>query len=142
MAFSFRFESVLNVRRIRQDEVKAELGKLIGRREELQQKKKYVLSQIEVAMDDIRSEQTFRIADFKSRQHHLDNLRSLLGKTEKEIQDIDKEIDETKIRLAEAMKQVKVMERLRDRKKEEYLRLMDKKHQKFLDEIASQRHAR
>ena len=76
------------------------------------------------------------------RRGHLDVLKDDLDKQIEKVIESSKVLEEQRARLVIAMKDKKVMEKHRERKVDEYKKMMQQMETKFLDEIATERFKR
>jgi flagellar FliJ protein len=82
------------------------------------------------------------ISDFAKvmrRRAHLDVLKDDLDEQVEKVIEASKILEEQRARLVESMKDRKIMEKHRERKLDEYNKLMQSLEMKFMDEIATQR---
>lgn len=73
------------------------------------------------------------------RRAHLDVLKDDLDNQVEKVIEASKLLEEQRARLVEAMKDKKIMEKHKERKLEDYNKLMQSLEMKFMDEIATQR---
>jgi flagellar FliJ protein len=76
------------------------------------------------------------------RRAHLDVLKDDLDEQIEKVIESSRVLEEQRARLVESMKDKKIMEKHRERKLEEYNKLMSNLEAKFMDEIATQRFKR
>jgi flagellar FliJ protein len=82
------------------------------------------------------------ISDFAKvmrRRAHLDVLKDDLDEQVERVIEASKLLEEQRARLVESMKDRKIMEKHKEKKLEEYNKLMQSLELKFMDEIATQR---
>lgn len=82
------------------------------------------------------------ISDFAKvmrRRSHLDVLKDDLDKQVERVIEASKILEEQRARLVESMKDKKIMEKHKERKLDEYKKLMQELELKFMDEIATER---
>jgi flagellar protein FliJ len=85
------------------------------------------------------------IADFSKvmrRRAHLDVLKDDLDQQVERVIEASKKLEEQRVHLVEAMKDKKIMEKHKEKKLEEYKKIMNDMETKFMDEIATQRFKR
>ncbi len=68
-------------------------------------------------------------------QKAYDGYKVMIGNQKRIIEGLEKIVEEKRLRLVEATKERKVFEKLKDKKKEEFVRELKKKDQKRTDEI-------
>ncbi|MFA4844855.1 MAG: flagellar export protein FliJ [Candidatus Margulisiibacteriota bacterium] len=85
------------------------------------------------------------ISDFSKvmrRRAHLDVLKDDLDQQVERVIEASKKLEEQRVHLVEAMKDKKIMEKHKEKKLEEYKKIMNDLETKFMDEIATQRFKR
>ena len=85
------------------------------------------------------------ISDFSKvmrRRAHLDVLKDDLDLQVEKVIEASKKLEEQRVHLVEAMKDKKIMEKHKEKKLEEYKKIMNDLETKFMDEIATQRFKR
>lgn len=85
------------------------------------------------------------ISDFSRvmrRRAHLDVLKDDLDQQVEKVIEASKKLEEQRVHLVEAMKDKKIMEKHKEKKLDEYKKIMNDLETKFMDEIATQRFKR
>lgn len=141
--FKYDLQSVLKVREIKE---KKEQEKFAEKQRDYNQQKK---KEDEIKEDKINKEDDLRgvfekgpISDFNkvlSRKAHLEVLKTDLEKQVEKVIESSKLLEEQRAKLIISMKDRKVMEKHKERKLDEYNKLMNEIETKFLDEIATER---
>jgi flagellar protein FliJ len=141
--FKYDLESVLKVRGIRE---KREQEKFAEKnREFLEQKRKEEEIKTEKRGKEAELRDVFRrgpISNFEKvlrRKAHLEVLKDNLDDQVEKVIEASKNLEEQRARLVAAMKDKKIMEKHRERKLDEYKKVMQDLEMKFMDEIATQR---
>ncbi|MFC1538583.1 flagellar export protein FliJ [Candidatus Latescibacterota bacterium] len=138
--FRFRLESVLRFRRAKEDEKKREFGITLGELKREEKRYNEIVSSSE--NHDRLIEKTGKgrmsirslINNFYYARH-LDNTKT----TQEKVVDAAKEVTNKKhTELVEATKKKKVLDRLKERKLEDYNKKLLKEEQDFIDDISSQ----
>ncbi len=73
------------------------------------------------------------------RRAHLDVLKNDLDEQIEKVIESSRLLEEQRARLVESVKDKKIMEKHKERKLDEYNKLMNSLEAKFMDEIATQR---
>jgi len=133
--FKFRLESILNIKYIKEDKIKTELGNLYSEEKKILNKIDFIESQIIIIENEIKSMSNFTIQEYKENHFYLSNLKQQKADVKISLKKIKKKIDATKERLVKAMKERKVLEALKENKKEEYKKEENLKMQKIMDEL-------
>lgn len=139
--FSFRLQSVLNVKTQVEDNLKNELGKAIQRLET----EKLELSRLEGSLNNLVSE--FNEKTKKSTVHKLIEFNEYLSlltskiKLQKEnVNNAALNVDKVREELVKAVKERKILDKFKEKKLEEYNQEQKKLEQKTNDEVASYKH--
>ena len=139
--FNFRLQAVLNVKTQQENNLKNELGKAIQKLETEKQK----LVVLENALNDLDTEfnEKTKKATVKKLIEYND-YRSLLTakiKLQKERVNCEAQnVDKVREELVKAVKERKILDKLKEKKKEEYLLEQKQLEQKTNDEIVSYNH--
>lgn len=143
--YEFRYETLLRLRRQREDERKRvvaarlrEIRTLEDRRATLENR---IREQTEQVRDALRSS-TLNLDDLKLSRHWVIRLRRGVLETDEAIKTHRAVLSKERQHLAEAAKDKKVLERLKERRLAEYMAEMDRREQLELDEMNAQRAAR
>jgi flagellar FliJ protein len=141
--FAYDLEPVLKVRSIKEKKEQEKFAE--KQREYLTEKEK----EEAIARDKKNKEEDLRnvfkrgpISDFSkilNRKAHLEVLKDDLEKQIEKVIETSRVLEEQRAKLIVAMKDKKIMEKHRERKVEEYNKLMLQLETKFLDEIATER---
>jgi len=140
-AFAFRFESLLNLRRLKEDQARAEFAR--ARRD--------VLAQNEILLASLKEEQEGKAAARELKKSAIDPVqlalhdgyaRALERRIRREFERLQElariEAEKRRI-LTRRMKDVKVLERLRERRAAAHALEEGREEQKVLDEVAQNR---
>ncbi len=138
--FVFRLEKVLNLRTQKVSQEKIALSRVQSIRtmkeQEIEEQEKY-----NSYINTIKSEKA-NAAMFQALQHHKSYIREEMSKLADEVVQL-KEIENLRrIRLTEAMKDKKVLEKLKERKQTVHIEDMKREETILLDEIARDRHTK
>jgi flagellar FliJ protein len=139
MGFSFRLETLLNWKKTL-EELSQE--RLFEKREELRLREEEIhrLTLMRTEWDRKLSEelkQGMKGCDYLLFKEFADASRGELSLKEKGRGEILKEITEEQERLIDFMKERKTLDRLKEKSRKRYYRLMDKQEQKTVDEIVT-----
>lgn len=130
--FKFRLDVLLRLALNEEDEAKKNLAAWQKRLLESLQKKDRILKNINCSLvEKVRQK---NIDEIKLYENYLDSLRYSLFLTEGEIEFIEKEKDKAVEILQEAMKKRKILEKLKEKKHQQYIFEADQREQKEMDE--------
>lgn len=141
--FKYDLEAVLKVRGIREKKEQEKFAE--KKREFLKEKRKEEAIKEEKHTREEELRGVFRrgpISDFEKvlrRKAHLEVLKDDLDEQVEKVIEASKLLEEQRAHLVEAMKGKKIMEKHRERKFDEYTKIMQNLELKFMDEIATQR---
>jgi flagellar FliJ protein len=142
--FKFKLDGLLKVREFKEKKLKTELGEILTEIQEVEESISVMHRDIEDSYksqeDFLKSPTTGQMAQFfprfiKTRKDDIKNKENLLFALQKRYQNKLQE-------LAAAKGQVKVIENLKDKKKTEHKKEIEKKQQEELDEFVILKKAR
>ena len=137
MAFHFRLQRLLKYRRFLLDQAQLEFLAADRRRREIEREKR-LLKEVIVEYRrrwKVAQQEGMDVASFLSYREYLESLEARLPNLEKRLQEARKEVEKHRLIVLEREKDVKMLEKLRDRHREQAELEMRRKDQKVLDEI-------
>jgi len=140
--FKYDLQSVLKVRAIKE---KQEQEKFSEKQREFmteKEKEEEIKEHKKNSENDLRQVFSKPVTDMgkiMSRKAHLEVVKEDLEKQIERVIESSKKLEEQRARLIESVKDKKVMEKHRERKLDEYGKMMLDLEQKFMDEIATER---
>jgi len=141
--FKYDLESVLKVRAIKEKKEQEKFAE--KKRSYLTEKEKEEAIEQEKKTKEEELRGVFRkgpISDFAKvmrRRSHLDVLKDDLDEQVEKVIEASKLLEEQRARLIESMKDKKIMEKHKEKKLDEYKKIMQELEIKFMDEIATER---
>jgi flagellar FliJ protein len=137
MPFRFRLERVLDIRKRKEELIRAELAEAKLAREYEETVLLRLQEDLQRYLDDLRRRQKERVLPWEMLWYHLylDNLKNQIRNQKKRLQELDEKIDQITQRLVKASQDRRVLERLKERQYEEYLLEMERAEQAILDEL-------
>ena len=137
--FKFRYESVLKMRIDHEDRVKNELAKLIAEKQrlddrlaELREGAQQYDQHIETLMTEGDTyHERFQINQGK--RYYRDQIQAVL----EQIQQVTHEIQKVQIKLVEAMKERKIMEKLKEKAFQEFVQAINDADFKLIEEVVN-----
>ncbi len=142
--FKFRYDTVLKQRQIVEDEKQRELAKLLRQKMIVQNQLGDMQRTISQAKRDLGDTLVGRV-DLERVGHFTRYSAQTSIRAEqivRELARLEQQITAARSRLADAMRQRKAMELLRDREKEQWQREQNRREAIELDDIATQAYAR
>ncbi len=140
--FRFRFETLLSQRRNSEERLQKELvdarRALAVEQAALSQKK----TSLRRCAQEMRRRQArrFRTAELLLYAPYLERLRHEADAQQKRVAAADRNVNRIRLALVEAMKKRKILDRLKERQHEAYLKEMARLERKFIDEVAGRHH--
>jgi flagellar FliJ protein len=144
--FKYDLTAVLKVREIREKKEQEKFAEKNRAFLEEKQREEKIAAEKKGKEEELRG--VFRkgpISNFQKvlqRRAHLDVLKDDLEAQVEKVIEASKLLDEQRAKLIEAVKDKKIMEKHKEKKLEEYNKLMAGLEMKFMDEIATQRFKR
>lgn len=141
--FKYDLQAVLKVREIKEKKEQEKFAEKNRAYLEEKRREEAIKQEKKGKEEELRS--VFRrgpISNFERvlrRRAHLDVLKSDLDEQIEKVIEASKLLEEQRARLVEAVKDKKIMEKHKEKKLEEYNKLMQSLELKFMDEIATQR---
>jgi flagellar protein FliJ len=142
--FTFRFETMLKIRREREDRHKRIVADRIREIQQIQERLGALGQQIEQEVNAMRSSAAPGVLNMQQIVHH----RHWLGHLNKNILDegarlrfLEARLAQERAALAEAAKQRKVLDKLRERQEGRYIKEQGRREMQELDEMATTRFA-
>lgn len=142
--FQFRLQRVLNLKEQKEQAIKEELAWLKKKEWEKQQEiqsMKETLRGCEEALLK-KEEEPFYIHDILFYLAYREKLCNEIKREEEKLQNLQKEIEDTRERLIAASKEKRVLQRLRERRWLQYVEECEKEEQGILDEVGISMHFR
>jgi flagellar FliJ protein len=135
--FNFRLQSYLELKKQQEEDVKNKLGKAVMRLEK--ERKKLFLLEMEKDryIEEYKDKKRINI---KKIREYAEYIKIVAGRIELQIENvkyIQSNVDKIKEELIDAMRDRKIVEKLRERKYELYLKEINRKEQIYVDEIVS-----
>lgn len=141
--FKFRFETLLITRRHAEETLQKELSEarraLAAEQAALRDKK----SARRQCLQDLRQkqQQSFRTPDIQLYGPYLERLERDIDLQQKRVAGAERKVNQKRIALMEAVKRRKILEKLREKDQQSYLKSMAVRERKFMDEVAGRHHS-
>lgn len=147
--FIYNLESVLKVRHIKEEQAKEALNKAERELEEEIKKEKELIEFQKLKYIELRELMiegsiitAASVAEVQRRKAHLEILKDKVDEQIQKRKDAEVNRDEKRELLITAIKERKVLERDKEKKRIAWKKFMDKEEAKFLDDISSVRHVK
>jgi len=138
--FNFKLETVLRVRRHREEKERQKLANLRRKKMRLEAQKSDINSDLQTFHTN-RDEQIDGQSPIQHRQQYsyIHEQHQQMKQLDNKIDHLAKEVDDQRKKLIEANKQTKILKNLKSKHKMRFLEEVDRIEQKQLNEIATQR---
>lgn len=143
--FEFKLQRLLDLREMREEQVKNELAKLVSiqnreriKQQEFNQRIQENYAQLSRKM----REGKFSYREAMMCERFVDVARRAIQKSQDAIEQMEPEVQKVRERLIEASRERKVVEKLKERKWEEYLYEYNREMAKEIDDMNQQLHQR
>lgn len=133
--FKFRLDILLRLAQNKEEEAKKELASWQKQLLEAQEKLQKILMEITSSLNEKSAKRN--INEILLYEAYLESLRNQQKKTENEIEYFTVERNKAIIKLQETIKERKILEKLKEKKLEQYIFDENQKEQKEADEIGS-----
>ena len=141
--FRFRLAPALSARRTILEAVQGELAEVLSRQslaEELLEQRHAALQAM--ALVTPKSGQPFDPGSELIRQRHLKQVRDEIERRQHQLSELNKLVDETRDKVAEAFRDVRALEILEEKDREAWQLETRREEQKENDDFSAQRHSR
>lgn len=133
--FNFKFESILNVRSHKVNLAKEDLAKVIKEKV----KRLDIINSYFNEIEDLLKRQSYDVLFLQARNERIEHLKRLIVNLEREIKNIEEIENVRRKKLADLLKDEKIMEKLKEKDFEQFKNEYKKLENNFIDEIANQR---
>jgi flagellar protein FliJ len=144
-SFKFRLAPVLKLREAARDERRLELAEAYRVDDLLRQRQEQTGEELEMLRENCRRAASPGVVDVdrlvESQRYEL-NLRSQERELQRQREGVSAEIERRRLALVEADREVKVLEKLRQKQAERHQQEQNRREIKLLDETAQRRFAR
>jgi len=138
--FKYNLETVLKVRVIRETQEQEKYNIALQELEEEKKKEEALIKAEKEAYEELRkkiSEGIPDVQDILVRKIHLERLVEKIKEQTEKRKEAEKKVEEQRIKLIEAMRDKKIIEKDKEKKGKVWKKFMDKEDSKFLDDIAT-----
>jgi flagellar FliJ protein len=138
--FEFRLEKVMETTRAREELQKRELGLALG---DLARNEALLSSMLERLEEEItkfagrKVQGSIKVSTLAQHASYTDNLLNEINTQRRDIENLARLVEEHREKLLEITKDKKILERLKEKRFEEYRRKLRQVEQKFMDEISA-----
>lgn len=142
MKFKFSLESVLKVRKHQEKMQKQKLAEEVDKRQRIHSLHEHEQGQLANYLEEKQEQKAVSVHEVKRHTSHLELVHQKMVKLSNELDKASDNVKNEQEKLASAHQQLHIMEKVRDFEHTLFSETMNKKEQKFLDEIATQSFSR
>lgn len=142
MKFQFSLDSVLKVRNHEQKMKKQKLAEEMAHKQEIIQLREQIKEKLKGYLQGDESEQIMNVQQVRQRGAHIQQVHEKMKKLSDELSQADLKVTKARKSLADAHKNLHIIEKVKEFEHAVFKENVDKKEQKFMDEIATQSYSR
>lgn len=142
--FVFKLETVLDMKKRKEEDIQIKLGIAISelhkmqlKLEETYRKKGAYQSEIEFFKSSMQ-----QVDDLLMYQNYVDSVEKLIDRMKLEIREMEKKVEEIRLLLGQTARERRIIEKMKEREYEKYQKEQRLQEINFLDEIGVLREAR
>jgi len=136
--FNFKLQKLLDFREAKENEVKNELSKVLMKQNVERNKQQELQQGINREKGNLRERMVAgkaSVSEVMMFEKYIDMSLKAIEAAERKIQEIEPEVQEVRSRLVEATKEKKIVEKLKEKRHEEYLYNMNREIAKENDDM-------
>ena len=137
--FKFNLQRILTIKEKKEDLLKQELQRLIYKQNQYVKVKEYYEEMLAETYADMRNKGSFTSEEHMLQEQYVFSIRNNIYSQDLMIKDYGLKIEAKRAELFENRKEVKTLEKLKEKEREEYLYIQMQEERKVMDEIAAQR---
>ena len=138
--FEFRLQKVMETTRAREELQKKELAMALAELDRNETQLEQMLDHLEQEVEqfaDRRKKKAIKVSTLVQYASYTDNLLAEIDRQRRDIEKLARLADEQRDKLIEITRDKKILEKLKEKRFEEYRRKLRQVEQKFMDEISS-----
>ncbi len=137
--FTFRLQTLLNVKEQIEKNIKNEMGIAIQKLERQKNILEEIRTSISTHADEYRQEGTERTTLFKLKQRleYIKHMQKEERRQQQRVNEEQRNVDKVRRKLVDVMKEKKMLEKLREKEHIAFKKEQDKSRRVFLDELVS-----
>lgn len=141
MEKKFRLQKVLEFRERKLEQEKIKLAEMYSQKKEYQLRKKLIIEDMDRTIQDLyklKSKGKFHY--LLMYENYIEKLKQMLQTVEKMIDRLQKKIDVQQGVVTEALSELKIMEKLKEKHVQNYMMYLKKEEMKFIDDLVISRY--
>lgn len=142
--FVFKLETVLDMRKRKEEDIQIKLGIAISELHKMQlnleetyKKRRSYQAEIEIFKSNIK-----QMDDLLMYQNYVDSMEKVIERMKLEILEMEKKVEEVRVLLGQAARERKMIEKMKEKEYEKYQKEQRTQEINFLDEIGVLKEAR
>ncbi|NCO52337.1 MAG: flagellar export protein FliJ [Deltaproteobacteria bacterium] len=141
MAQKFKLQTVLDYRKILEDQAQQKLAETLQAQTVLEQQNQAIEQQRVSVVAQIEQKQSegLSVMELQLFEDEIFHLRQKQSRLKEQLEQMTLMLNQCRLELMHAMRERKVIEKLKDKQLAEYLRKLDQKERILLDEISLRR---
>lgn len=138
MTFKFSLDPVLKVRDHQKKVQKQKLAKEVANKQEILNLQEQVQQKLKGFLDKAEQSEMQNIHTLRQRASHMQQVHQKMKQLSEQLSKADENVDSARSKLAEAHKNLHIMEKMKEFERSEFDDEVARVEQKFMDEIAAQ----
>lgn len=141
--FVFKFQPILDLKIQMEDSLKNELGKAIHKLEHEKDVLKSIESEREEAINQFneKSSRGIVVEKLKEYNNYISFLMVRINQQKENVKDAQKNVDKYREQLIKAVQEREMLDKLKEKKLQEYMKEQHQLEQKLIDEVVSYKYA-
>lgn len=142
MSFQFRYQRILDVRELEEDQEQAEFVEIQNRLREEEQKLEDLKQELEEHFDKARAQRSGNPEAIQRHRKYARRLNNRIAQQQSVVEEWEQKLEEQREELVEASQKRQVMERLKEQDFEEFQEDIREAEQTEQDDISNQQYFR
>lgn len=142
MKFKFSLEPVLKVRQHQEKIQKQKLAEEVANQNSIRELRNEVQGKLKDYLEEKKNESAVNIHLIKRHNAHLMVINDHINRLNAQEKEAEKKVDQERSKLAEAFKNLSILEKMKENELGEFVKNEAKADQKFMDELSSQSFSR
>lgn len=138
MTFKFSLDPVLKVRDHQKKMQKQKLAEEVANKQEILNLQKQVQTKLKGFLKESDQKEVQNVHTLRQRASHMQQVHQKMKELSEELSKADENVTNARTQLAEAHKNLHIMEKMKEFERSEFDDEVAKGEQKFMDEIATQ----
>lgn len=138
MTFKFSLDPVLKVRDHQKKVQKQKLAKEVANKQEIMNLQEQVQQKLKGFLEKTEQSEMQNVHTLRQRASHMQQVHQKMKQLSEQLSKADKNVDSARSKLAEAHKNLHIMEKMKEFERSEFDDEVSRVEQKFMDEIATQ----